>query len=69
MQINDEQKVIINKINVTGNTITEEKVIRDNLLLSEGDYLNLSKVKKIYLNFAISSILLRYLILLVLIFH
>ena len=46
LQINDEQKVIINKINVTGNTITEEKVIRDNLLLSEGDYLNLSKVKK-----------------------
>ena len=45
-QINNEQKVIINKINVNGNTITEEKVIRDNLLLSEGDYLNLSKVKK-----------------------
>ena len=45
-QLNDEQKVLINKININGNTITEEKAIRDSLLLSEGDYLNLSKVKK-----------------------
>ena len=44
--LNDEQKVLINKVNVQGNLITEEKVIRDNLLISEGDYLNLSKVKK-----------------------
>jgi outer membrane protein insertion porin family len=46
LQINDEQKILINKVNIQGNLITEEKVIRDNLLISEGDYLNLSKVKK-----------------------
>ncbi len=46
LQLNDEQKILINKVNVKGNLITEEKVIRDNLLISEGDYLNLSKVKK-----------------------
>ena len=46
LQLNDVQKVIIDKINIQGNSITEEKVIRDDLLLSEGDYLNLSKVKK-----------------------
>ena len=46
LQLNDEQKVLINKINVSGNTITEEKVIRDNVQLSESDYLNISKVKK-----------------------
>ena len=46
LQLNDEQKILINKVNVQGNLITEEKVIRDNLLISEGDYLNLSKVKK-----------------------
>ena len=46
MQINDSQKFIINKININGNSITEEKVIRDNLLLAEGDYLSSTKVKK-----------------------
>jgi len=46
LQLNDEQKILINKVNVQGNLITEEKVIRDNLLISEGDYLNLSKVRK-----------------------
>ena len=46
LQLNDDQKIVINKINIQGNLITEEKVIRDNLLISEGDYLNLSKVKK-----------------------
>ena len=45
-QISDGQKVLINKININGNSITEEKVIRDNMLLSEGDYLNSTKVKK-----------------------
>ena len=45
-QISDGQKVLINKININGNSITEEKVIRDNMLLAEGDYLNSSKVKK-----------------------
>ena len=46
IQINDGQKSIINKINIQGNTITEEKVIRDNLIISEGDQLNSSKIKK-----------------------
>ena len=46
LQLNDQQKILINKVNVQGNLITEDKVIRDNLLISEGDYLNLSKVKK-----------------------
>jgi len=45
-QISDGQKVLINKININGNSITEEKVIRDNMLLTEGDYLNLTKAKK-----------------------
>ena len=45
-QINDEQKVLVNKINIKGNTITEEKVIRDNIILAEGDNLSMSKVKK-----------------------
>jgi outer membrane protein insertion porin family len=45
-QISDGQKVLINKININGNSITEEKVIRDNILLAEGDYLNSTKVKK-----------------------
>ena len=46
LQINDGQKVLISKININGNSITEEKVIRDNMLLAEGDYLNSTKVKK-----------------------
>ena len=46
LQLNDEQKNIIKKINIQGNSITEEKVIRDNLVLSEGDYLNQSKIKR-----------------------
>ena len=46
LQLNEGQKVIINKINIQGNSITEEKVIRDNLVLSEGDYLNSTKVKR-----------------------
>jgi len=45
-QISDGQKVLINKINISGNSITEEKVIRDNMLLAEGDYLNSTKAKK-----------------------
>ena len=40
------KKTLIGKINIYGNTITEEKVVRDNLLLSEGDILNTSKIKK-----------------------
>lgn len=46
INLNDGQKALINKINIQGNTITEEKVIRDTMLLTEGDYLNLSKVNK-----------------------
>jgi outer membrane protein insertion porin family len=46
VQLNEGQKSVINKINIQGNTITEEKVIRDNLVISEGDQLNSSKVKK-----------------------
>ncbi|NBV93463.1 MAG: outer membrane protein assembly factor BamA, partial [Proteobacteria bacterium] len=46
VQLNDLQKSLLNKINIQGNTITDEKVIRDNLIISEGDQLNFSKVKK-----------------------
>ena len=46
LQLSDSKKVLINKINVQGNTITEEKVIRDSLVLAEGDYLNSIKVKR-----------------------
>ena len=46
VQLNEGQKALINKINIQGNTITDEKVIRDNLIISEGDQLNASKVKK-----------------------
>ena len=44
--LNEGQKSLVNKINILGNTITEEKVIRDNLTISEGDQLNSSKIKK-----------------------
>jgi outer membrane protein insertion porin family len=46
VQLNEGQKSLVNKINIRGNAITEEKVIRDNLMISEGDQLNSSKVKK-----------------------
>jgi outer membrane protein insertion porin family len=46
VQLNEGQKSLVNKISIRGNTITEEKVIRDNLDISEGDQLNSSKVKK-----------------------
>jgi len=46
IQLNEGQKSLVNKINIQGNTITEEKAIRDNLIISEGDQLNSSKVKK-----------------------
>ena len=46
VQLNEGQKSLVNKINIKGNTITEEKVIRDNFIISEGDQLNSSKVKK-----------------------
>jgi len=46
LQLNNEPKLIVNKINIQGNVISEEKIIRDNMLITEGDYLNLAKVKK-----------------------
>ena len=46
VELNEGQKSLVNKINIKGNSITEEKVIRDNLVISEGDQLNSSKVKK-----------------------
>ena len=46
LQLSDSKKVLINKINIQGNTITEEKVIRDSLVLAEGDYLNSIKAKR-----------------------
>ena len=44
--LNELPKALVNKINIQGNIITEEKVIRDSLLLSEGDQLNSTKIKK-----------------------
>lgn len=35
--LNSETKKFVNLINIKGNSITEEKVIRDNLIFSEGD--------------------------------
>ena len=46
MSLSDGQKLLIDKINIQGNIITEEKVIRDSLPISEGDQLNFSKIKK-----------------------
>jgi outer membrane protein insertion porin family len=46
IQLSEGQKSLVNKINIQGNSITEEKVIRDNLVLSEGDQLSSSKLKK-----------------------
>ena len=46
VQLGEEEKNILKKISVQGNTITDEKVIRDNFILSEGDYVSQSKLKK-----------------------
>jgi outer membrane protein insertion porin family len=46
IKLNSLKNTLIGKINIYGNTITEEKVVRDNLVISEGDILNISKVKK-----------------------
>jgi outer membrane protein insertion porin family len=45
VELNGVQKSLVNKINIQGNIITEERVIRDNLIISEGDQFSLSKVK------------------------
>lgn len=43
-----ENKKYINLINIKGNSITEEKIIRDNMVLSEGDgYMNYKLVRSI----------------------
>jgi len=46
VQLNQSQNLFINRINIDGNSITEEKTIRDNLFIAEGDSLNLSQIKK-----------------------
>jgi len=46
LNLTEGQKFLINKINIQGNSITDEKVIRDNMIVTEGDYLNSTKVKK-----------------------
>jgi len=46
-EINDyKEKKLISNIKVLGNEITEESVIRNNILFSEGDIFNNSKIKK-----------------------
>ena len=42
----DINNVNINNIVIRGNTITEERVVRNQLLISEGDYLNKIKLSK-----------------------
>jgi outer membrane protein insertion porin family len=44
--LSDGQKLLIDKINIQGNSITEEKIIRDSLTISEGDQFNSTKIKK-----------------------
>jgi len=46
VQVTQEKKIPINKINISGNTITNEKVIRDSLVVSEGDNLSNAKIRK-----------------------
>ena len=46
INLNSLKKTVIGKINIYGNSITEEKVVRDSLVISEGDILNISKIKK-----------------------
>jgi outer membrane protein insertion porin family len=45
-QINKEQLVTINRINVTGNTRTRDKVIRREILLKEGGLFNATQLKE-----------------------
>jgi len=46
VSLDQGKSLLLNKINISGNSITREKTIRDNLLISEGDNLNSSKIKK-----------------------
>ena len=38
--LNDEPKIYVKKINISGNYSTLEEVIRNNLIVDEGDPLN-----------------------------
>jgi outer membrane protein insertion porin family len=46
VQLNESKKFLINRINIYGNNITEERVIRNQLKFSEGDYFEPYKLKK-----------------------
>jgi outer membrane protein insertion porin family len=46
VQLIQEKKIPINKINISGNTITNEKVIRDSMVVSEGDNLSNAKIRR-----------------------
>jgi len=46
VQLIQEKKIPINKINISGNSITNEKVIRDSMVVSEGDNLSNAKIRK-----------------------
>ena len=46
VQLNESKKFLINRINIYGNNITEEVVIRNQLKISEGDYFEPFKLKK-----------------------
>ena len=46
VSLDQGRNLFLDKINIKGNTITQEKTIRDNFIISEGDNLNSSKIKK-----------------------
>lgn len=46
VSLDSGKNLFLNKINISGNSITQEKTIRDNLVISEGDNFNISKIKK-----------------------
>ncbi|MCM8817191.1 MAG: outer membrane protein assembly factor BamA [Candidatus Omnitrophica bacterium] len=50
--INPRQQVRINEINITGNTITKDKVIRRELVIHPGDIFSGTKVRKSFNNIA-----------------
>ena len=46
IQLNDTKKFLINRIDIKGNNVTEERVIRNQVKLSEGDYFESFNLKK-----------------------
>ena len=46
MKLKKEQKIFIDRINITGNVKTNDSVIRRELQFVEGDAYNLSKIKE-----------------------